>query len=79
MRNTSFRGRKFTLEDIMCTTGNMCSDRLSRPSSTQSIAGREVAMHAQCDLNGIARPICKSQCNYPNDCPKYDLYVLPEE
>lgn len=58
----------------MCTTRKMCSDPLSHPSSTQSIAGREVAMHVQCDQSGIACPLCKSQRNYPNDCPKYDLY-----
>ncbi|CAN0290502.1 unnamed protein product, partial [Scytosiphon promiscuus] len=69
VRNTSFRDREFTLEDIMSTMRNMYADLLSRPSSTPSVAGRGVAMHVQGDISGITCHICKEQGHYQKDCP----------
>lgn len=70
VRNTSFRDREFTLEDIMSTMRNMYADLLSCPSSTPSVAGRRVAMRVQGYLNGIAYHLCKRARLLPKGLPQ---------
>lgn len=57
-RNTIFRDRELTREDIMSTAKNVYVD-LSRPPTAPSVVDHGVAVHVQGDLNKITCRVCK--------------------